>query len=49
MRELADARRWIARMSTLVGPEDMVGELGVMSCHIVALEVWTDEAAVNPR
>ena len=27
MRELADARRWIARMSTLVGREDMVGEL----------------------
>jgi hypothetical protein len=26
-RELADARRWITRMSTLVGREDMVGEL----------------------
>ena len=48
MRELADARRWIARMSTLVGREDMVGELGVMSCHIVALDV-ANGAAVNPR
>src|SRR5208282_6672254 len=46
MRELADARRWIARMSTLVGREDMVGELGVMSCHIGALDVGV---AVNPR
>jgi hypothetical protein len=38
MRELGDARRWIARMSTRVGREDMVGELGVMSCPIVALD-----------
>src|SRR5271169_1702343 len=49
MRELANARRWIARMSTLVGREDMVGELGVMSCHIVALDVGANGAAVNPR
>ena len=31
MREFADPRRWIARMSTLVGREDMVGELGFKS------------------
>ena len=48
MRELADVQRWIARMSTLVGREDMVGELGVMSCHIVALDVGANGAAVNP-
>ena len=49
MRELGDARRWIARMSTRVGREDMVGELGVMSCHIVALDVGANGAAVSPR
>ena len=48
MRELADARRWIACMLTLVGREDMVGELGVMSCRIVALDVGANGAAVNP-
>ncbi len=47
MRELADVRRWIARMSTLVGREDTVGELGVMSCHIVAWAVWANGATVN--
>ena len=36
-------------MSTLVGREDMVGELGVMSCHTVALDVGANGAAVNPR
>jgi hypothetical protein len=46
MRELADARRWIACVATRVGREDMVGELGVMSCHIGALDVGV---AVNPR
>jgi hypothetical protein len=38
-REFAGARRWIARVSILVGPGDMVGELGVMSGHTVALNV----------
>jgi hypothetical protein len=47
--EFAGARRWIARVSILVGRGDMVGELGVMSCHTVALNVAAKDAAMNVR
>src|SRR5208337_2787969 len=48
-REFAGARRWIARVSILVGRGDMVGELGVMSCHTVVLNVAAKDAAMNLR
>ena len=46
-RKFAGARRWIVRVSILVGRGDMVGELGVMSCHTVALNVAAKDAATN--
>ena len=48
-RKFAGARRWMVRVSILVGRGDMVGELGVMSCHTVALNVAAKDAAMNLR
>ena len=47
--ELANRRCWMARISELVERVDLVGELGVMSCHIVALVVWANGATMNRR
>jgi len=48
-RRFAGVRRWMVRKSMLVGRGDRVRELGVMSCHTVALDVAASDGAMNLR